>query len=281
MAGTLLKIGDFARLCNTTVDTLLHYDRLGLLKPAEVRSNGYRYYMPSQVNRYISIRAMALAQFPLADAAELLNGRNLNAFLDVVQDRLRTLHEEIEQLHHAQGCLEELAHQTRHASALKLETPEIVRLPERYYLDLGVHMHASTVAYSESMEVLDADMHALERLMAISPAAALSPYGQASQGPIDGDVVEFDNMFYLIDNKTTARKLGDTCTIPAGTYARISGVRPWDNTTSLHRALIDFAVANGGDPNAVRYEYSAFRLFDSNSENGFDDYLCTVIMQVE
>ena len=28
-------------------------------------------------------------------------------------------------------------------------------------------------------------------------------------------------------------------------------------------------------------EHSAFRLLDSNGKNGFDDYLCTVIMQVE
>ena len=36
--------GQFAKLCSTTKETLFHYDSLGLLKPARVGENGYRYY---------------------------------------------------------------------------------------------------------------------------------------------------------------------------------------------------------------------------------------------
>jgi DNA-binding transcriptional MerR regulator len=32
----MLKIGDFSRLAQVSVDTLRHYDTLGLLKPTEV-----------------------------------------------------------------------------------------------------------------------------------------------------------------------------------------------------------------------------------------------------
>ena len=39
-----LKSGDFARLCHTTKDTLLHYDRKGVFRPAIVSANGYRRY---------------------------------------------------------------------------------------------------------------------------------------------------------------------------------------------------------------------------------------------
>ena len=40
--------GQFAKLCSTTKETLFHYDSLGLLKPARVGENGYRYYAASQ-----------------------------------------------------------------------------------------------------------------------------------------------------------------------------------------------------------------------------------------
>lgn len=40
--------GQFAKLCSTTKETLFHYDSLGLLKPARVGENGYRYYSASQ-----------------------------------------------------------------------------------------------------------------------------------------------------------------------------------------------------------------------------------------
>jgi DNA-binding transcriptional MerR regulator len=41
----MLKIGEFAWLAQVTVETLRHYDRLGLLKPDHLdRFTGYRYY---------------------------------------------------------------------------------------------------------------------------------------------------------------------------------------------------------------------------------------------
>ena len=37
------KISEFAGLCGRSRDTLLHYDRIGILKPAFVAPSGYRY----------------------------------------------------------------------------------------------------------------------------------------------------------------------------------------------------------------------------------------------
>ena len=40
----LISSGEFARMCNVSRELLIHYDKIGLLKPKEVRENGYRYY---------------------------------------------------------------------------------------------------------------------------------------------------------------------------------------------------------------------------------------------
>lgn len=39
-----LTTGEFARLCGTTRETILHYDRKGLLTPKYIADNGYRLY---------------------------------------------------------------------------------------------------------------------------------------------------------------------------------------------------------------------------------------------
>lgn len=44
------KISEFAALCGLSRDTLLHYDRIGILKPAFVAPSGYRYYTLSPVH---------------------------------------------------------------------------------------------------------------------------------------------------------------------------------------------------------------------------------------
>jgi DNA-binding transcriptional MerR regulator len=60
-----LKIGDFARLGQVTVQTLRHYDDLGLLGPAEVDSfTSYRYYTFEQLPRLH--RILALKDFGLS-----------------------------------------------------------------------------------------------------------------------------------------------------------------------------------------------------------------------
>ena len=45
----LLSISDFAEFSRTTRDTLLHYDRIGLLSPVLRGKNNYRYYSGSQL----------------------------------------------------------------------------------------------------------------------------------------------------------------------------------------------------------------------------------------
>ena len=47
----MLQIGEFSRICQVSVKTLHHYDRIGLLAPARVDVlTGYRYYEPEQID---------------------------------------------------------------------------------------------------------------------------------------------------------------------------------------------------------------------------------------
>jgi len=71
----MLKIGDFSRLSQVSVDTLRHYDTLGLLKPAEVDSaTGYRYYAYHQLGRLNRILALKDLGLSLEQIAPMLAG---------------------------------------------------------------------------------------------------------------------------------------------------------------------------------------------------------------
>jgi DNA-binding transcriptional MerR regulator len=69
----MLKIGDFSKLSQVSIQTLRHYDDLGLLRPAEVdRFTGYRYYTASQLPRLNRILALKDLGFALDQIALLL-----------------------------------------------------------------------------------------------------------------------------------------------------------------------------------------------------------------
>jgi DNA-binding transcriptional MerR regulator len=68
-----LKIGNFARIGQVTVQALRHYDDLGLLKPREVDGlSGYRYYVLDQLPRLHRIRALKDLGFSLEQISHML-----------------------------------------------------------------------------------------------------------------------------------------------------------------------------------------------------------------
>jgi DNA-binding transcriptional MerR regulator len=70
----MLKIGDFAWLSQVTVETLRHYDRLGLLKPIHLdQFTGYRYYSLDQLPRLNRILALKDLGLPLEEIGQMLD----------------------------------------------------------------------------------------------------------------------------------------------------------------------------------------------------------------
>lgn len=68
------QIGEVAKFYNISLDTLRLYDKIGLLKPALVKENGYRYYSNKQL-----------------DTLEIiLLGKDLNISLEEIKNKLLT-----------------------------------------------------------------------------------------------------------------------------------------------------------------------------------------------
>ncbi|HSL29329.1 MAG TPA: MerR family transcriptional regulator [Anaerolineales bacterium] len=89
-----LRIGNFARIGQVTVQTLRHYDDLGLLNPIDVDAlSGYRYYSLDQLPRLHRILALKDLGFSLDQVARLLEDdlpfAELRGMLRLKQNELR------------------------------------------------------------------------------------------------------------------------------------------------------------------------------------------------
>lgn len=69
------SIQDVARMAKVTSRTLRHYDAVGLLKPARIGGNGYRYYEREQLLRLQQILLLRELGLGLEAIAEILGGR--------------------------------------------------------------------------------------------------------------------------------------------------------------------------------------------------------------
>ncbi|WP_417308720.1 MerR family transcriptional regulator [Devosia sp.] len=69
----LLTVNQLARVAHVTVRTLHHYDAIGLLKPASIGRNGYRYYGRDELLRLQQIRLHRELDIPLAEIGDILD----------------------------------------------------------------------------------------------------------------------------------------------------------------------------------------------------------------
>ena len=75
----MFRIGEFSRITRVTIDTILHYDALGLLKPANVDPfTGYRYYSARQLMSLNRICALKEVGFSLEEIARILKEKPTN-----------------------------------------------------------------------------------------------------------------------------------------------------------------------------------------------------------
>jgi DNA-binding transcriptional MerR regulator len=76
MAERALRIGDVARACGVSVDTVRHYERIGVLRPAPRTDAGYRLYSPAAVDRVRLVRSAVQFGFSLKELGTFLRARD-------------------------------------------------------------------------------------------------------------------------------------------------------------------------------------------------------------
>jgi DNA-binding transcriptional MerR regulator len=91
--------------------SLLHYERLGLLRPAERNAAGYRLYGDAELERLRSIRRFREAGLPLTTICELLKDQTSNRVwlpAALLEKRLLELCDEVNRLREQQKLLARL-----------------------------------------------------------------------------------------------------------------------------------------------------------------------------
>lgn len=96
--GDLLKIGQVCKIAGITPDTLRLYERKGLLQPAVVKENGYRYYRYDQLDVLEEILLMKRTGAPLRAIKELFEDENVDAFGDALRRQRSVIEDQIDHL---------------------------------------------------------------------------------------------------------------------------------------------------------------------------------------
>ncbi|SEP82084.1 DNA-binding transcriptional regulator, MerR family [Lentzea xinjiangensis] len=112
------SIAQVARMSKVTSRTLRHYDSIGLLPPAWIGANGYRYYEKEQVHRLQQILLLRELGLGLDVVAEMLNGTDQ---LTVLRNHHRWLQAERQRLDRLATTVARTIHELEGGDEVKLE----------------------------------------------------------------------------------------------------------------------------------------------------------------
>lgn len=102
-----MRIGEFAKICNTKISVLRHYDKQNLLKPMYIDDfSGYRYYSNEQIFAFFRITALKQAGFSLGEIREILASVKCDAdVLDIFERKKLQLQETLHNLEEAKKIM--------------------------------------------------------------------------------------------------------------------------------------------------------------------------------
>lgn len=126
-----LTTGEFAKLCGTSKDTLIFYDRQGLLKPSDVNGKKYRRYKVNQYFDYDLINMLKETGSSLAEIKDHLAHREPTKLLELFQQKKKKLDLEKKRITQRAKLVDELISATKEALDTQYGIFEIVDMEEQ------------------------------------------------------------------------------------------------------------------------------------------------------
>ncbi|HEX2909047.1 MAG TPA: MerR family transcriptional regulator [Phototrophicaceae bacterium] len=138
----MYRIGEFSRIASVTIETLRHYDALGLLKPAQVdAATGYRYYNAGQLQTLNQIIALKEVGLSLEEIVRILRD---NLTLDELRGLLKA------QLTLTESAIE-AAQLRRQRLLVRLQSLERENMPPEYEVSLKAAEALTVAAMRETI----------------------------------------------------------------------------------------------------------------------------------
>lgn len=169
-----LSIGEMAKLRGVTVDTLRHYDKIGLLKPFHIDpETGYRYYSISQYEVLGTIKELRSIGFSLEEIKQFLTDRNVKKSVQSLQKSMANIQEEIKKLQDIHNILMTRLYNIEHfTNSYRNSDIVIKQFEEREYIQL-----ARSVSWTDTENLYFGYLELENKIGGIIPALASNKFG--------------------------------------------------------------------------------------------------------
>ena len=271
-----IKTGDFARFCGTNKRTLIHYDEIGLFKPAYTDDRGYRYYSESQFDVFFTINCLSKLGMPLKEIGAFLNHRNPQALKKLLLEQREEVLKEEERIRKTRQVIEtKLAlvslQEKLESNQAGSSTEHIFQeyTPEEYMIlsdplntndhEAIIHTLCSHIGYCNK-----------NNLNAGHPYGAMLDVSELRQGHLDTYAYFFTKVIDRPEDFPFHIK-------PAGTYAVAYLKGDYYDSEETYRKLFQWIDENGFRTGQYSYKEA---IIDELAADSSEEYLTKISVQI-
>ena len=253
-----LSSKEFADLCGITKNTLIWYEKKGLLKPKLIGENGYHYYSREQFYDIDLIKSLKWTDRSLDECRFYMDHRSEENFLAMLIEQQNLLEKKITHLTRQRNIVDRSIQDYLSMKSRFSVYPQLIALPEMYFLVKEV-TELTPKDYIETLSDLFQIFH-----------SCLKTYGSAP-GMFNGAIISRENLLkgnYTVLSYLTLKINApipiDAChTMEKGYYATCFHTGDIGKIAETYERLKDFIARIG------------FEISGDSLENDFINYLHT------
>lgn len=265
----LFTIGQFAKLHEINKKTLMWYDEVGILKPAVVGPNGYRYYTYQQSSVLEVILLMRELNMSLPEIQHFLDDRSALSLETLLTDKITELDRTIAHLRSIRSVMEQKRQNMSRLRTLDLSHMEVIEKPEAHYL-ATVATTADT-PFEKEIEMVMGEVrkYQLHRLHDVSYGSML-PVENLYQGRFDA----YSFLYMELPARVHRRGLHIQ---PRGKYIRAFYKGDWDGISGRYEEILAYAERHDLQFSGFAYERGINELVIDT----IDDYITQIEIPIK
>lgn len=246
-----INTSTFAKLCNTSKRTLIHYDEIGLFKPAYTDERGYRYYSETQCDVFFTITCLKDLGMPLMEIKPYVNGKNPERLTALLLEQKKKVELELLHLKRIEQVINNKLHLVSEGFNIQFDSdgcsaPHTEVFPEEYFATtpfLGTNEHEKL--FSALCEHIGQINHQLLNIG--HPYGAMMKVSDLKSGI-------FDQYSYFLTKISDTEPNCAVHTKPAGHYAVIYLRGDYYEAEKAFQKLLDYIESHSLIPGDYCYK---------------------------
>ena len=245
------------------------YDEIGILKPAVIKENGYRYYSFGQSSILETILMLRELNVSISKIQNFLKNRSASSLETLLADKVRELDDTISHLKALRAIMNEKRWNMSMLRNLDISECSIVEKPETHYLVTVSTSHNTPFEQEVEMVVAETKKYQLRRLHDAS-YGAIMPVENLYRGNLNGYSALYIELPFPAHRKGLHVQ-------PKGKYLRAFCKGDWGNLPGRYMEILAYAKEN----HLQFYGYAYEKAINELIIDTLDDYITQIEIPIK